>query len=148
MMRIEIQNFTSFSIGKSFVEIVLQKTYEIEGKKGTMEVSVSFVRKKRMKALEEKYRKMNHEADVLTFESSKNAGFYPLRGAIYLGEIIVCPLVVMERARRQGTRFERELAHVLAHGMLHLFGYRHEDSRNVAELMHKKEEIIMDLCVA
>ncbi|MBI1888615.1 MAG: rRNA maturation RNase YbeY [Candidatus Spechtbacteria bacterium] len=146
-MRIEIQNFTTFSIDKSFVEAVLQKTYEIERKKGIMEISVSFVEKKTMEAVEEKSGKVNHEADVLTFEASRNARFYPLSDAVYLGEIVVCPFVVMKRAGKQGMRFKRELAHVLVHGMLHLFGYRHEDNPKEAERMHKKEEVIMDLCV-
>lgn len=146
MMRIETQNFTNFFIGKSFVESVLEKTCEIERKNGIMEASVSFVRKRSMDALQKKYHKMNRKVDVLAFEASGNAGFYPFQEAVYVGEIVICPFVVMERARTQGMRFERELAHVLIHGMLHLFGYRHEGDAKAAELMHEKEEIIMDLC--
>lgn len=145
-MRNEIQNFTHFSIGKNFVETLIQKTCEIERKDGTMRVSVSFVRKKRMEDLAEKYFKKDHEADVMSFEASKNVAFFSFSRETYLGEIIVCPFVVKEKARKQGVPFKRELAHVLIHGMLHLFGYRHEGDAKAAELMHEKEEIIMGHC--
>ena len=63
------------------------------------------------------------------------------RGELNLGEILICPQEVKKNAKKYGLTFKKELARVLIHGILHLFGYEHEENERSAEKMRKKEEI-------
>jgi probable rRNA maturation factor len=48
------------------------------------------------------------------------------RGAAYLGDIAIAPLVARRNALRFGRTFEDEMRILILHGMLHLMGYDHE----------------------
>jgi len=64
---------------------------------------------------------------------------------IGLGEIVICLREVKKNAKRFSLIFEKELARVLIHGILHLLGYNHEKSEKEAEKMRKKEEYYLKL---
>ena len=40
------------------------------------------------------------------------------------GELVLCPNVIAKNARENKVNFSRELAFVLAHGVLHILGWR------------------------
>jgi probable rRNA maturation factor len=74
--------------------------------------------------LNRQFRGLDKPTDVLSFEG-ETAGLRP--GALrHLGDIAIS----VERARRQagdyGHSFERELAYLVTHGLLHLLGFDHE----------------------
>ena len=73
--------------------------------------------------------------DVLAFPN-KNLG---------LGEIVVCLREVKKNAKRYNSTFEKELARVLIHGILHLLGYNHEKNTIEAKKMKEKEESYSNL---
>jgi len=57
----------------------------------------------------------------------------------YLGEIIICPDVVKENAKKYGVTAKSETIKVFVHGILHLCGYDHERSEKEAEEMEEKQ---------
>lgn len=57
----------------------------------------------------------NYVTDVISFYYDKDSTI--------LGEIYICPYQVKRNARRYSVLFEEELRRVIAHGMLHLYGY-------------------------
>jgi probable rRNA maturation factor len=60
-----------------------------------------------------------------------------------LGEIVICPEVVKENAKKSGMSEKYEMMKVFIHGILHLLGYEHEKSRREADRMEKKQNIYL-----
>jgi len=77
---------------------------------------------------------LNHDTytDIITFDNSED------EGCIH-GDIFISIDRVTENAENFKTEFETELRRVLAHGLLHLCGYK-DKSEKEAELMRGMEE--------
>ena len=65
---------------------------------------------------------------------------FNLEGKDYLGEIVICPEIVKENAKKYGIEEEHEMIKVFIHGILHLLGYDHEKTEKEAEKMESKQE--------
>lgn len=104
----------------------------------SVELSIVFVGPKKIKEINRKYRNIDQVTDVLSFsETDEFNKAIPYR---ILGELAVCCDQVKKNARQAGVRAADELAWVIVHGILHLFGYDHETSLNDALKMRQKEE--------
>lgn len=126
---IEINNLTNFVLNKQSFSTVAKKVLKGENR-GTVTLSLAFVKKEEIKKLNKKFRKKNKETDVLSFG---------LKDGNCLGEIIICPEVVKGNAEKYGASFKKEMTKVFVHGILHLLGYDHEKSKKEAELMEEKQ---------
>lgn len=87
------------------------------------------------------YRDSDRVADVISFaylddEKEKIEG----NQALDLGELIICPAAVKERADAIGNDFKMEMIYLFIHGFLHLIGYDHVDSEEEAEKMFRVQE--------
>ncbi len=71
--------------------------------------------------------------------------FHPETGELLLGDIMISVEKIKEQAKAYGHSIERELGFLIAHSMLHLFGYDHlEDvERDVMEL--RQSEILNNI---
>lgn len=65
--------------------------------------------------------------------------FNPETGELMLGDIVISKEKVISQAEEYGHSIEREYAFLIAHSMLHLFGYDHmeEEERQVMEAKQK-----------
>lgn len=140
---IEINNLTMVSVDEELLKKVAKKVLK-EERQEDRDLSIALVGQGRIRALNKKYRGKNRVTDVLafpgpivSFEKFKIGGIKKTEG---LGEIIICLREVKKNAKRFGSVFERELAKVLLHGILHLLGYDHEKSEIEAKKMKEKEE--------
>lgn len=142
---IEVNNLTRNKIDEDFLKRVAEKVLA----RRQFDLSIALVDEKRIKELNEKYRKRNKVTDVLSFQYYDDSG-----------EVVICPLQVKKNAKRftpleiTGTgekdkkkksltgfnsTYKKELARVLIHGILHLLGYDHEKNEKEADKMRKKE---------
>jgi len=131
---IEINNLTN----KGLLNRVDKTTFSTVAKKvligenrGTETISLAFVDKAEIKKLNKKFRNKNKPTDVLSFNLNEKG---------YLGEIIICPDVVKENAKKYGVTAKSETLKVFVHGVLHLCGYDHEKSEKQAQEMEVKQE--------
>ncbi len=117
-----------------------------EGYFNNAEVSVTFTDNEGIRALNAQYRGIDKATDVLSFPLTEfDGGEEPpvdeAEGA--LGDIVIS----LERARAQaeefGHSFEREVAFLTVHSMLHLFGYDHVNSEEEELEMRKKQKQIL-----
>ena len=60
----------------------------------------------------------------------------------HLGDVAVACGVCVREAQEQGKRLEDHLMHLVAHGVLHLVGYDHEDDAE-AEIMEALERKVL-----
>lgn len=85
------------------------------------------------------------EAGNFDFLEEADEYFHPESGELMLGDIVISKEKVVSQAEEYGHSLEREYAFLIAHSMLHLFGYDHmeEDERIVMEA--KQKEILEKL---
>lgn len=81
-------------------------------------------------------------SDFLKLREHEEASFNLETGELLLGDIVISVEKVMEQAEAYGHSMERELGFLVAHSMLHLFGYDHMEEKE-AKIMEKKQEEIL-----
>ena len=126
----KVHNLTKSQIDEDFIKKISRKVLKGEGKEEN--ISLVFIGSERMRELNERYRGKNRVTDVLTCGED-------------LKEIVICLSEVKKNARRFKSSFNKELALVLVHGILHLLGYDHEKSEKKAEKMREKEKYYLKL---
>jgi len=121
------------------------------------EVSVTITDLDGIHAINKEFRDIDRPTDVLSFPmiEYKEAGFFddleeqdelfnPESGEIMLGDIVLCVPKIIEQASEYGHSQKREYAFLIAHSMLHLFGFDHL-TESEASVMEKKQEEILAL---
>lgn len=137
---------------EAFTVQVVEKVLELEGCEEEYEVSISFVNNEEIRSLNEEYREIDSPTDVLSFpmmefededflsedmQDDPDAEY--IDEELALGDIVISMEKAKEQAEEYGHSFERELAFLLTHGMLHLLGYDHEDDASEKEMFKKQE---------
>ncbi len=82
------------------------------------------------------------------FEFLEEAGmeyFNPETGELILGDIVLSIDKIIEQAYNYGHAVKRELAFLVAHSMLHLFGYDHMEPDEAAVMEDKQNAILNNL---
>ena len=101
------------------------------------------------------FREIDRPTDVLSFPmiDYEEAGnfdfledvmdaFHPESGELMLGDIVISKEKVISQAEEYGHSIEREYAFLIAHSMLHLFGYDHMEDDERLEMEQKQKEIL------
>jgi len=114
----------------------------------TIEISLTLLGPERMQELNKKHRGIDEPTDVLSFplwEEEDGTFCMPekIAGEVSLGDIIICPYVVVENARVLGKNPDGELKLVYVHGLLHLLGYDHATPEEEAIMWRKQEEYLI-----
>ena len=141
---IEINNLTNFSVDKKSFSQVAKKVLSGENRR-IENISLAFVDKTEIKKLNKKFRKKNKPTDVLAF--GENPKSNPPAGGQnpkcnYLGEIVICPEVVAENAKKYGVTKKQEMTKVFVHGVLHLLGYDHEKLEEAEDMEFRQEKYL------
>ena len=123
-----------------------------------VEVNLLLTMNDEIQEMNQNFRQIDRATDVLSFpmidyEESGNFdfledvmdAFHPESGELMLGDIVISKEKVISQAEEYGHSVEREYSFLIAHSMLHLFGYDHmeEDERIVMEA--KQKEILEQL---
>lgn len=124
------------------------ETLDYEGMENDAEVSVTFVDDKGIRELNNKFRGLDKPTDVLSFplldyEGESEEPFFD-ELCHNLGDIVISLERAMAQANEFGHSFEREVAFLTAHSMLHLLGYDHEISEEDDADMRRRQNDIMD----
>ena len=119
---------------KRIFDLCFAKTLQTLDKKEKYRVSLTLVSKEEIHSLNKEYRDMDRPTDVLTF-AFQEADVVEVDEYIDLGNIIISPEVAKDQCGKYNHPYEREMAFLFIHGLLHSFGYDHHRS--------KEEEIEM-----
>ena len=108
-----------------------------------VEISVVFVDDAYIQRLNYQYRNQNYPTDVLSFALQEGEEGPGEEEIILLGDVVIS----LPRAREQSMEFKhslfREVAYLVAHGVLHLLGYDHQEEP-ARQIMRAKEEAILN----
>ncbi len=123
------------------------------------EISLTLVGKEEIKEMNREHRGINKVTDVLSFPmvDYKKAGdfsfieekdpeyFDPDSGELMLGDIVICMERAEEQAEEYGHSKIREFAFLIAHSMLHLLGFDHEEEEEERIMLEKQEAALASL---
>ena len=77
--------------------------------------------------------------DVLSFSSLEEGG---LRIGNWLGDIVISTETARRQAKRLNVNFDKEFHIYLAHGILHLLGYRDYTKKEKKEMRNEESGIM------
>ena len=134
---------------KMLIRHTILETLDYEGMENDTEVSVTFVDDEGIRELNKKFRNMDKPTDVLSFplldyEGESEEPFFD-ELCHNLGDIVISLERAMAQANEFGHSFEREVAFLTAHSMLHLLGYDHEISEEDDKNMRARQSEIMNI---
>ena len=122
-----------------------------------VEVNLLLTMNQEIHEMNQQFRNIDRPTDVLSFPmvsydvagnfdflEESNEYFHPESGELMLGDIVISKEKVISQAEEYGHSIQREFAFLIAHSMLHLFGYDHikEEERVV---MEQKQKEILDI---
>ena len=108
-------------------------------------VSLHLVGDATIHALNAEHRRKDSATDVLSFPLHEQGFVLPPGEPVHLGDVVVSYSRAVEQASEYGHSVEREVAYLVAHGMLHVLGYDHEAEADRLRMRHKEEEALQPL---
>ncbi len=91
------------------------------------------------------WRGKDKATNVLSFPAVPPA---EIAAAPLLGDIILARETIAAEAAEAGRRFEDHLSHLVIHGLLHVFGYDHENEADAQIMETLETRILADLGIA
>ena len=123
-----------------------------------VEVNLLLTMNQEIHQMNMEFRQIDRPTDVLSFPmvDYEEAGnfdflkeayeyFHPESGELMLGDIVISKEKVIAQAEEYGHSIEREYAFLIAHSMLHLFGYDHMEEEERIEMEAKQKDILENL---
>lgn len=133
---------------KMLVRNAIEETLDYEQYGNVCEVSVSFTDNAGIWELNKKFRGIDRPTDVLSFPlfdyegESEEPPVDELMGM--LGDIVLSLEQAKAQAEEYGHSFDREVAFLTVHSMLHLLGYDHETGEEDEADMRRRQSEIME----
>jgi len=109
----------------------------IPKKKG--ELNVVFIDDPYIRELNKKYRNCDSPTDVLSFSY---ADFDDLKGSGLIGEIYISVPTAVKQSKEFKHSITDELKKLFVHGLLHIFGYNHDNDSDYKKMNEMEEKII------
>ena len=140
-------------------EVVISETLDYEDCPYEVQVNIILTSNEEIQQINLEQRGVDAPTDVLSFpmieyaypsdftvlEADSFDSFDPDTGELILGDIVISVDKVLEQAEKYGHDVKREYAFLIAHSMLHLFGYDHMDEVEKENMELKQEEILTHL---
>ena len=127
------------------IDRVCEEAALVYGLGPNAEISILLCHNDYIHQLNKQYRNIDRPTDVLSFAlNEREDDGYDGPDTALLGDIIISLEKVQEQADEYGHSFERELAYLTIHGMLHILGYDHMEPDDKAEMRKEEEFILLD----
>jgi probable rRNA maturation factor len=94
------------------------------------------------------YRGTDAPTNVLAFALSDPAGDPAAGAPVLLGDVVLAFETVAREAAEQNKKLADHLAHLAVHGVLHLFGFDHQNEPEAAIMEAREVEILKIIGVA
>jgi len=127
---------------------ILQKSslvqYDFEN--NDIEIDILICDNEQIHQINKEYRGKDSPTDIITFalfadEEPEDRMIFG--NQIHLGEIMISTEKIDAQSKEYNKSFEDELYFILAHGILHLFGFTHEDDEKLEFMIKTQENLIV-----
>jgi probable rRNA maturation factor len=113
------------------------KVMRAEGVRKDAVLSISAMSENEIEELNRRYLSREGPTDVIAFPMGEESG-----DGFLLGDLAICPEYVALVKEEYAVEAGRELDFVVAHGVLHLLGYKDEDEEDASEMDRRQREIL------
>ncbi|PPR08670.1 MAG: Endoribonuclease YbeY [Proteobacteria bacterium] len=117
----------------------------------SFELSMKLSDNDTVQQLNKQYRGKDYPTNVLSFEEDLDdqfADFMDEDEPTYIGDIIFAVPVVLQQAQEQNKPVEEHFAHLVAHSILHVFGFDHIDEHEAQVMEDLEIKILQRLQIA
>lgn len=139
--------------------LVIEAALEYEGCPYEAEINLLLTTDEDIRDMNQMFRQIDKATDVLSFpmleyetpgdfsemEAHSQDCFNPESGELMLGDIVISKDKVLEQAEAYGHSPRREYAFLIAHSMLHLFGYDHMEEEERLLMEQKQRDILENI---
>lgn len=151
---------------ETLIKAVINEALDYEECPYEAEVNVVLTDNASIHEINREFRQIDSPTDVLSFpmleyekpsdfqameqqmDENTEDYFNPDTGELMLGDIVISVEKVMEQAEKFGHSKERELAFLVAHSMMHLFGYDHMTDEEAVVMEKKQNEVLNRLGIS
>lgn len=144
---------------KEYIEKVILAALDYVDCPYEAEINVLFTDNAGIHEVNQEYREIDRPTDVLSFpmveyevpgffdrlEEEQSDCFHPETGELLLGDIVLSYDKIKEQAKEYGHSELRELCFLVAHSMLHLFGYDHMEEQERIQMEQMQRDILEGL---
>lgn len=137
-------------------ELVIEAALEYEGCPYETEINLVLTTNEDIREMNKMFRNIDKATDVLSFpmlsfetagdfskiEDEQEIAFNPESGELMLGDIVISKDMVLTQAEAYNHSPRREYAFLIAHSMLHLFGYDHLADEERLVMEQKQRDIL------
>ncbi|MDR1906190.1 MAG: rRNA maturation RNase YbeY [Clostridiales bacterium] len=134
-------------------ERVYKAALKYFGQRDIFDVDVSCVSDREIRKINKDTRGIDAVTDVLSYPNLA-VNTLPIKkidfksdvnletGRIILGEIVICLNRAEKQAKEYGHSNQREYSYLFLHGLLHLFGFDHEEEKDIKKMREAEEAIL------
>jgi probable rRNA maturation factor len=108
------------------------------------ELALLVVGAARSRTLNRRYRGRDYPTNVLAFPAATHPG----AAGEMLGDIVICPDVLLREARAQRKPARAHWMHLFVHGVLHLIGHDHQRAAQARRMEQREVRVLRALGVA
>lgn len=101
------------------------------------DIIIHWVNDDELLEMNRKFLNHNYYTDIITFDYS--------RGKKISGELFISEDRVVENANKETIPFEQERDRVIAHGVLHLLGFKDKTEKEQEEMRLKEDQFLKEL---
>lgn len=151
MVEISYNEVESEANEEEIITKVTKTVLELEGIKHDLDIYITLTNNEEIHKINKEYRDVDRPTDVLSFPMFERDEISKLREEKLddveeiLGDIIISIPKVKEQAEEYGHSYERELAYLTTHGMLHLLGYDHMIDEEKTIMREHEEKVLEKL---
>jgi probable rRNA maturation factor len=151
-----VNNQKEFKLNENKIKKISDFLFKKLEKEESSELNVVFIGSDEIKDVNNKYRKIDKATDVLSFSYMDDKeifgfiddaeSFRDEFGFFTVGEILICPSAAQENIKiyKKEWDLEKELVFLIIHGLLHIYGYDHEEEDGKKKMEQKQEEMLKE----
>ncbi len=144
---VQVEEAQRGQVSSRWVRQVMGRFLEVQGGGDDAAVSVAIGGDETLAALNETFRGESGPTDVLSFrlDDPEDAFPRPPGTAAWQGELVISLPAVRRTAAAEDRPWRQELAHMLAHGLLHLQGLDHAETSARTAMERREEALLTEL---
>lgn len=124
----------------ALIEAAARRAFAVERSRRRGELSIVFVGRAEMRALNLQYLGHDEDTDVISFAHERVPGVPADEAPI--GDVIVSAWMAAKQAREQGHSVLRETLTLVAHGTLHILGHDDHAPRAKARMFRAQDRVV------